>query len=421
MRLRVPSPKDVAGKTVLVRVDYNVPLEKSGSGWSVSDDERLRVSLPTLNFLVEAGAKIVLASHLGRPDGKRDLQYSLKPVAERLSQLLKRPVKMAPDCIGKERASLIGSLSSAEVMMLENLRFHSGEEKNDPDFAKELVKGVNILINEAFSTCHRKHASIVSTAKLRPSFAGFNCAKEVEMLSSLMMEPKRPFVMVVGGAKIADKVGAICHLAKIADAVLVGGGVANNFLKADGIEICNSYIQDDPVDAKQKGRSYVTVAEDLIRDTKNNKLLLHGYVPLPKIIYPVDVVAAPSLKSKKTEVLTLVNGSLERAEKEKLMYLDIGPKTRRLYREILLEAETIFWNGPMGVFEDTTFRAGTMEIARTVAKAGGTTILGGGDTIAAINLFKLNDRYDYVSAAGGAALEFLSGHILPGIRPLLQV
>jgi 3-phosphoglycerate kinase len=420
MVLRTPSPQDIAGKTVIVRVDYNVPLAKSGDGWQVAEDERLRVSLPTIEFLRENGAKIILMSHLGRPDGKKEARYSLQPVADRLGELLRQPVAISPDCIGSETDRLAKNLDPGQVLLLENLRFHPEEEANDARFAKQLASLADIYLNEAFSTCHRKHASIVAITKHLPSFAGLNCAKEVEMLSSLMAEPKRPFVMVVGGAKIADKVGAICHLAKIADAVLVGGGVANNFLKADGVEICNSYIQDDPVDKKQKGRSYVTVAEDLIRTNKNNKLLLHGYVPLPKIIYPIDVVAAPSLESKRTEILTLTNGAFDRAEKEKLMYLDIGPKTRRLYREILLEAETIFWNGPMGVFENPSFRSGTLEIARTIAKAGGTTILGGGDTIAAINEFKLQDRYDYVSAAGGAALEFLSGNILVGLKPLLD-
>ena len=345
--LRTPSPKDIANKIVLVRVDYNVPIEKG----RVAEDERLRVSLPLIEFLRENQARIVLMSHLGRPEGRKNQKYTLEPVAKRLGELLGVKVSLAMDCLGKPAEAAIKLLQPGDVLLLENLRFHPEEELNNAEFAQALAKLGEAYINEAFSTCHRRHSSIVGIAKYLPAFAGFNCAKEVEMLSSLMAKPKRPFVMVVGGAKIADKVGAICHLAKIADAVLVGGGVANNFLKADGVEICNSYLQDVPVDQKQKGRSYVTVAADLIRSTKNNKLLLHGYVPLPKIIYPIDVVAAASLEAKKTEVITLANGAFDRIEKEKLMYLDIGPKTRRLYREILLEAETIFWNGPMGVFE----------------------------------------------------------------------
>lgn len=420
MKIQTPTNNDVANKTVLVRADYNVPLKKHGTGMVVADETRLRASLATLNFLRKNKAKVVIISHSGRPKGKPNPAYSLKPAAERLSHLLEDEVVFLPDCIGPEVEKAVAELKPGQVAVLENLRFHPEEKENDREFAKKLAKLADVYVNEAFSTAHRAHASVVGVPKYLPSFAGISFAKEVETFTTLMTSPKRPFVMVIGGAKISDKVAAVEHLTKIADAVLVGGGVANNFLKADGFEIAKSYIQDAPADLKKQGVDYVDVAEDLLNETKQERILIDGYIPLPKILYPTDVVAAKDMESRSGKVIELVNGERKAALEQNLMFLDIGPKTIRLFKEIILQAGTIFWNGPMGVFEKKAFSEGTEEVARAIAKSSATTILGGGDTIAAISAFHLNNRYDYVSAAGGAALSFLAGKPLVGVEALLK-
>ncbi len=420
MKLPTLTASAVKNKTVLVRTDYNVPLKKSGSGWSVADDMRIKASLDTISFLLEHNAKVVLISHLGRPGGELNPDYSLKPVAKVLSDALGKPVAFVPDCIGDETHTQIEAAEPGSILLLENLRFHYDEAKNEAGFVKKLAKLADVYVNDAFSAAHREHASIVGVPKHLPSFAGKAFAKEVEMLGTLMHEPKRPFVMVIGGAKISDKVAAVEHLTTIADAVLVGGGVANNFLKADGFDVAKSYLQDTPADQKKRGIDYVDKAEELLADTKQERLLIDDYIPVPKILYPLDVIAAASPEKQSGRTIELVNGNHKHAQAEGLMYLDIGPKTIRLYREILLQAGTIFWNGPMGVFENATFADGTKEVARAIAKSGATTILGGGDTIAAIRKFELENRFDYVSAAGGASLEFLSGKMLPGIKALVD-
>lgn len=412
MKLRTLSPSDIKHKTVLLRTDYNVPLTEKNGRWQVADDNRIQASLPTIRFLLEHTAKVVIASHLGRPDGKPNKKESLQPVAEKLSELLDQQVELAPFPIKKR-------LPDAPVVLLENLRFHPGEEANEAAFAKLLAEEADVYVNDAFSAAHRAHASIVGVTKYLPAFAGLSFATEVEMLGQLMNNPKRPFVMVIGGKKISDKVGAVQNLAHIADAVLVGGGTANNFLKAEGIDVQKSYLEDNSPDAKKRKVNYVKLAEEMIEENRNDKLLLDGYIPLPKILMPIDVIAAPAPDAKKVEEIELVNGNHEHAQQRNLMYLDIGPKTVKLYKEVILQAATIFWNGPMGVFEETAFAEGTAEIAKTIAKSGAHTVLGGGDTIAAIQQFGLDGRYDYISAAGGAALEFLGGKELPGIKPLL--
>ncbi|MGD9129617.1 MAG: phosphoglycerate kinase [Candidatus Woesebacteria bacterium] len=416
LKLKILSPQDIQNKTVLLRADYNVPLKEKNGKIIISDDKRIQDSLETINFLLKSNAKIVIISHLGRPAGKAKKELSLKPIAKHLASLLKKSVKFIDDCIGDEVESQIKAAQNGEILLLENLRFYPEEKKNNQQFAKQLAKLADIYVNEAFSTSHRSHASFVAVTKYLPSYPGFVLKKEVEALSSLMTQPRRPFIIVIGGAKISDKVAAIEHLAKIADAVLVGGGVANNFLKAEGFDISKSYLQDAPADLKKQGVDYVEIAEELIEDTKQERLLKDNYIPLPKIIYPTDVLAARSVNSKKIVSIDLVDDHPHK----NLMYLDIGKKTIRLFKELILQAQTIFWNGPMGVFENELFAKGTREIAKAIAKSSATTILGGGDTIAAIKKFKLEHRFDYVSAAGGSALEFLSGKMLPGIKPLIK-
>lgn len=412
MKLRTLSASDIKNKTVLLRTDYNVPLTTKHGKPVVSDDSRLQASLETINFLLEHQAKIVIISHLGRPEGKRKESESLQPIADRLSELLNQPIAFSTFPVKK--------LTEAPITLLENLRFHPGEEANETAFAQLLAELADVYVNDAFSAAHRAHASIVGVTKYLPAFAGLSFTKEVEMLSQLMDTPKRPFVIVIGGKKISDKVGAVQNLAKIADAVLVGGGTANNFLKAEGIDVQKSYLEDQSPDAKKRKVNYVRLAEEMIEENRNDKLLLDGYIPLPKILMPIDVQAATSPDSKKVEEVELVNGNHEHAQQRNLMYLDIGPRTIKLYKEVILQAATIFWNGPMGVFEEKAFAEGTEEVAKAIAKSGAHTVLGGGDTIAAIQQFGLENRYDYISAAGGAALEFLGGKELPGITPLLR-
>lgn len=416
MKLSTVSSKDVALKKVLVRTDFNVPLEKKGGKTVVADDNRIKQSLETIKLILENRGKAIVVSHLGRPKGKEVAELSLQPVVDRLRELLGEPVILAKNY---QDASVL--LQQHRVVVLENVRFNPLEKENSAEFAKELAELADVYVNEAFSTAHRKHTSVEAITKKLPSFAGLAFTQEVTALHNLMTEPKRPFVMIIGGKKISDKVEAVVNLTNVADAVLLGGGTANNFLKADGFEIYKSVVEEKTqAETKKKKVNYVKVAENLLEQTKQDKILKDGYIPLPKIIYPIDVVAATGIDQTKTEVIELVNGNHEHAQARNLMYLDIGPKTVKLFQDIILQAGTVFWNGPMGVFEKEQFANGTQEIARTVAKTGGTTVLGGGDTIAAIHQFDLADRFDYVSAAGGAALEFLAGKTLPGVKPLLK-
>ncbi|MBU0974673.1 phosphoglycerate kinase [Patescibacteria group bacterium] len=432
MKLKLPKISDIKNKTVFVRVDYNVPLETEVDAVGnkkvvVVNDERIKASLETINFLLKHDATVVLASHLGRPESSSDLHLSLEPVAKYMRENLSLPVQFINACIGEKIEKALNE-SESKIFLLENLRFHKEEEENDAVFSKTLAQHMDIYINEAFSTTHRSHASIVGITKHLPAFAGFALEKEVSTFAKMMSEPKRPLVIVLGGAKISDKVGAIEHLAKIADIVLVGGAVANSFLKADGFNTYKSYIEDAPVDLKKKNINYVDFAYSLIEKHKTEKMLMNGYIPMDKILYPIDVVAAHSLEetnSEKTIIIDLTvenDSTLDGAGKinKKLLYLDIGPKTIKLYQKIIEQANTVFWNGPMGVWENPIFTKGTRKIAAAVALSGAETIIGGGDTIGAVNHFGLEKQFSYVSAAGGAALDLLSGKMLPGIKPILD-
>jgi len=419
MRLNIPQAADVKFQTVLMRVDYNVPLEEVDGRRQVADDQRIEASFKTLQFLLENQAKVILISHLGRPKSTEDADLSLKPIADHLKNNLQQPVEFVADLVGKKARATVAALRPGSAILLENLRFHEGEERNDPKFAQKLASLADIYIDEAFSAAHRAHASTVGVAEYLPSFAGFALAEEVEQLSSLMEAPARPLVIVLGGAKISDKVGAVKHLAKIADIVLVGGAVANNFLKAEGLEIFRSYLEDAPADLNKKNIDYVKFAQKLIKTHKNERMLKDGYLPLPKILYPIDVMAAKNMEitqKEQTQIFDLSSGMQDEEENEPLAYYDIGPKTIQLYQEIIAQAGTVFWNGPMGVWENPLFAAGTKIIAQAIAKNPHTTIVGGGDTISAIEHFGLTEKFKYVSAAGGAALDFLSGKMLPGLK-----
>lgn len=419
--LKTPKIANVANKTVLVRVDYNVPLESQHSTIVVKDDKRIAQSVETIHFLIKAGAKIVLLSHLGRPKSAGDTHLSLAPVAQHLQKKFHIPCTFIPETVGENVVATIAQLQPGEVVLLENLRFHSEEKAADTTFAKQLASLGDVYINEAFSSLHRKHASTYVLPQLLPNFAGFDLAREVATLNKLLTEPRRPFICLIGGAKIADKVDAIKVLASKADAILIGGGIANNFFKAEGLEIYRSFTQEATQATTGVAADYTQLARELIAEHKHERLLKDGYIPLPKIIYPVDVIAAPTIEESdknKVQILDLTHDMLDKPEHEKLVYADIGPKTVRLYREILLQAETIFWNGPMGVWENKLFADGTHKLACAVADAAATSVIGGGDTIAAIDHFGLGAAYSYISTGGGASLEFLSGTELPGLEVL---
>jgi len=409
LKLKTVRKQNAKNKRVLVRVDFNVPLDKKGDSIVVRDDRRLRAALPTIRLLQASRAKIILISHLGRPNGTITPELSLKPIAQYLREKLDLPVTFSTN---------YDNPPIANIVLLENLRFYPGETANDTAFAKKLASLANMYVNEAFSNSHREHASMVGVGKYLPSFAGLALTEEVRMLANLISKPKRPFVVVLGGAKISDKVGALTNLARIADLVLIGGAIANNFLSAEGFEIYRSFVEE--ANKKDVG-DYVQLANQLIQEHKTEKVLKDSYVPLPKLLYPIDVVAAPTLDTSNTEMIKIIDLSHDmedKPEKTKLQYLDIGPKTRKLYSELLTGAGTIFWNGPMGVWENPLFAIGTKAIAQAITTSRATTVLGGGDTIAAAHHFHAEHKFSYISAAGGAALKFLGGEQLPGLKLL---
>ncbi len=420
--LRTFTPADIQNKTVLIRVDFNVPLIETSKGWTVKDDRRIQRALPTIELLIKHNAKVILMSHLGRPKSATDPKYTLKNVAEYIEKKFSLPITFVPAVVGAPVHDAQVGQQPGTILLLENLRFYSEEKANDPVFAKQLAGLADVYINEAFSAAHREHASIVGVPEHIPAFAGLSLTEEVTALQTLLDEPKKPFVVVLGGAKISDKVGALKNLSRVADIVLIGGAAANNFLKADGYEIYRSFVE-EKVGAGASEKDYTRVARRIIAEHKTEKILKDGYIPLPKIIYPIDVLAAPSLETHaltRIKTIDLSHGMADQDESAQLFYLDIGPKTRKLYSEILAKAGTIFWNGPMGVWENPVFAEGTKAIAKTIAQSDARTVIGGGDTIAAAHFFHVEHKFSYVSAAGGAALELLSGEMLPGLKPLLN-
>lgn len=426
MSLKTLAAHPPSGKTVLLRVDYNVPLKERSGKLVVSDNSRIEASLETIKLLTKKDNKVVIISHLGRPKpGGDNVDLSLEPTARELQKLLpETKIQFIGKTLGAEVEAAIAHLKAGEVLVLENLRFHEAEKKGEAAFAKRLAGLGEVFVNDAFSVCHRAHASVVGLTKHLPSLAGLALEIEFNTWTELLTKPERPFVMIIGGAKISDKVGAVQHLAEMADIVLLGGGTANNFLKAEGIEIYHSYLEESQVmkkAGKNGGRkvNYVKIAEHLLATTRADKHLVDGFIPLPKLTLPLDVVAASSPESRSTKVVELTKQEID-AGSDDVMYLDIGPKTVQLFAEVIEEAGTIFWNGPLGVFEQAAFAAGTRGVAEAIVKSKAKKIVGGGDTIAALEKFGLKDKFDYVSTAGGAALDFLSGETLPGLSPLLK-
>ena len=382
---------DVAGKRVFLRADFNVPLE----GARVADDTRITAVLPTLSSCLERGASLVLASHLGRPKGKPDPKYSLRPVAERLQTLLNRPVPLLPDCVGPEVEERARGLAAGELVLLENLRYHPEEEANDEGFARALAGLAQVYVDDAFAAAHRAHASIAAITRfLRPAAAGLLMARELDALARIFERPERPLWAVLGGAKVSDKLALVEHLLERVDGLVIGGGMAFTFLKSLGHGIGRSLLEPDRLEA---ARAIVERAR-----AKGIPLRL-----------PVDVVAAPGL-----DATTGIRTVGIREIPDELMGLDIGPATVTQFATALRGARTVIWNGPMGVFEKPAFAAGTLGVARAVAESGAFSVIGGGDTIAAVQQAGVMDRIGYVSTAGGAFLEFLEGRELPGVAAL---
>jgi len=386
---------DVAGKRVFVRVDYNVPLADG----KVTDDSRIRASIPTITALIRGGASVILASHLGRPDGKVQDSLRLRPVGQRLTELLRRNVPVTGDALGVGTEDAVKRLRPGELLLLENLRFHPEEEKNDPAFAAALAAYADIYVNDAFGTAHRAHASTVGIAKLLPAYAGLLMEREIEMLSKLLEAPEHPFAAILGGAKVSDKIAVIDNLLTKVDMLVLGGGMANTFLLAQGKAIGKSLAEPDRADDAR--RILATAAKNGVR-----------------VVLPVDVIVAKEV-TRGTEYKTL------QAEKIPASWhiVDLGKASQELMVDALSEMKTVFWNGPLGVFEIPSFAHGTKAVARMLADradAGATVVVGGGDSVAAVRQQGLAERMTHISTGGGASLEFLEGRELPGVSVLLD-
>ena len=385
--------KDIqlTGKRVLVRVDYNVPMNDKGE---ITDFIRIEASLPTLHYLLDQGAAVILLAHLGRPKGKVNPKFSLKPVAEALSQLIHRPVQFCSDCVGKEAQAAAAQLRNGDILLLENLRFHPEEEKNDPHFAQELASLGDVFVNDGFGVSHRAHASVEGITHYLPAVAGFLLEKEIAYLGNAVDKPQRPFAAIIGGAKVADKIAVIRSLIKKADVILIGGGMANTFLAAKGYNLGKSLVE----------KESLGIAKDLLAEAAAQKT---------KMLLPVDLIMAASFSNEadhEAEDLDALN--------PEYMALDIGPKTAELYAQTLAGMKTIVWNGPMGVFEMPNYAEGTRRVAEAMAASDGITIVGGGDSAAAVEQMGLADKMSHVSTGGGASLEYLEGKVLPGLAAL---
>jgi len=394
MALKTIDSLTLAGKRVFVRVDFNVPLDEAGR---VTDDARIRAALPTILHAVRAKAKVILASHLGRPKGKPEdrEKLSLEPAAERLSELLSQDVILADDCVGDGVKKLVRDLKEGQVLLLENLRFHPEEEKNDETFAKELASLADVWVNDAFGTAHRAHASTAGMAKfVKERAAGFLIQREVEYLGKALGAPARPFLAIVGGAKVSDKIKVLENLISKADAICIGGAMAYTFLAAQDVPVGRSLVEKDKLD----------LARQILDRAAAKKV---------DLLLPVDHVCGA--EPKETAVRVVVDGAAIPAD---LMGLDIGPKTLDRYRQRILAAKTVFWNGPMGLFEQKPWAEGTFGVAKAMAESAAVTVVGGGDSAAAVEVAGLVGRMKHVSTGGGASLEFIEGRELPGLKVL---
>lgn len=385
---------DFNGARALVRVDFNVPI-KNGK---ITDDTRIRATVPTIKHLLESRARVILMSHLGKAKGAPDPQFTLKPAADRLAELLPGvTVKFAPDCVGDQVKPLVDSLNAGEVLLLENLRFHKGEEGNDPEFAKQLAAWGDIYVNDAFGTAHRAHASTEGVTKfLKPAIAGFLMEKEIAIIGKALSNPERPFYALIGGAKVSSKIDVLENLLKIVDKLVIGGGMAFTFLKAQGVAVGKSLVEDDKLE----------VAKEIMKKAKELG---------KEIVLPTDAVIAAEMKEESPEKTVDIN-----AIPADMAGYDIGPKSIGHFKSVLKDAKTIIWNGPMGVFEVAKFAKGTFDVAKLLAGMKATTIVGGGDSVAAVEKAGVADKMTHVSTGGGASLEFMEGKVLPGVAALTE-
>lgn len=381
---------NVEGKKVLVRCDFNVPLQNG----VITDDKRVRESLKTIKYLISHNAKVILMSHLGRPKGEFKPEFSLKPVRDLLAKLLNQDVKLAKDVIGEDAENLVKNINNSEVILLENVRFHKEEEKNEPEFAKKLASFGDVFVNDAFGTAHRAHASTAGIADYIPAVSGYLIKKEIEVIGGALENPKRPFVAILGGAKVSDKIGVINNLIDKVDVLIVGGGMAYTFFKAQGYGVGQSICETDKLD----------LAKQLLEKAKSKNI---------KFLLPVDTIVSDEFKNDSNFKVAKV-GEFP----ENYMGMDIGPETVRLFSEAIKEAGTVIWNGPMGVFEFENFANGTCKIAEAVAASNAISIIGGGDSAAAVEKLGFADKMTHISTGGGASLEFLEGRELPGIACL---
>lgn len=382
---------DLKGKRVIARVDFNVPLDENGN---ITDDKRIRAALPTIQYIIDQGAKLILVSHLGRPKDGPDPKYSMKPAAERLSELLGKEVKLAADVIGEDAKAKAAALKEGEILMLENVRFHKEETKNDPAFAKELASMADIFVNDAFGTAHRAHASTAGIADYLPAVSGFLIKKELDIMGKALENPERPFVAILGGAKVSDKISVIENLLDKVDTLIIGGSMAYTFFAAKGYSVGTSKYEPDKVE----------LAASLLEKAEKKGV---------KLLLPVDNVVGKEF-SPDTETMVVDSHEIP----DGWMGLDIGPKTVELFSEAIKDAKTVVWNGPVGVFEMERFAEGTRKIAEALAASSAVTIVGGGDSAAAIEQLGFSDKITHISTGGGASLEFLEGKELPGIACL---
>ena len=382
---------DVKGKKVFVRVDFNVPMDES---YKIVDDTRIVAALPTISYLMHQGAKIILCSHLGRPNGIFNPKFSLAPVAKRLQELLNHPVKLATDAIGESARKLTNDMKEGEIVMLENIRFYKEEEENDDRFARDLASLADVFINDAFGTAHRAHASTAGIARHIPAVAGFLMSKEILSLTKAVEEAEPPFVVVLGGAKISDKIGVIAKLLKKANTLLIGGAMANTFIVAQGGNVAMSRYESEKVN----------VAKNILNEAEKLNV---------KVFLPVDIVVtqefAPDAKGKVVDSFNVPEG---------YQGMDIGPKTRRLFAKEIKKAKTVVWNGPLGVYEFKKFQKGTKKVAKAVAKSDAVSVIGGGDSVAAVTELGYASKVTHLSTGGGATLKFLEGAVLPGVEML---